>query len=70
MTKVTDFELPVFADETDPDPERPKVSPLTILLNVFKSELLTVVFPFYKLEPDNVKGRVVTERVKEPPESV
>ena len=44
MPKVTVFELPVFADETDPEPERPKVSPLTILLNVFKSELLSVVF--------------------------
>ena len=51
------------------EPERPKVSP-PILLNVFKSELLTVVFPLYNLEPDNINGRGVTERVKEPPESV
>ena len=70
MPKLTVFKLPVFADETDPEPERPKVSPLTILLNVFKSELLTVVFPLYNLDPDNVNGRDVTERVKEPPESV
>ena len=45
LTDVTVFPVPTSADATDPEPLTDKVSPLTMLLKVEKSDPFIVVVP-------------------------